>query len=183
MTQPYVDCAIELSRRGIKVEDIDTMVCDVGEGTVHRLWEPLADKQQPPTAYSAKFSSPYCVAVGFIEHAAGLPQFSEEKTRDPEILSLASKVSYVVDPDNPYPSRFTGHIRATLKDGSVQEVRRENMRGGAHDPLPREELEAKFVGNVLYGGFDRATADRLKAASATAFSAPDLSRFPGFTAA
>ena len=26
---------------------------------------------------------------------------------------------YVVDPNNPYPNNFTGHIRATLKDGSV----------------------------------------------------------------
>jgi 2-methylcitrate dehydratase PrpD len=180
MTQPYVDCAIELSKRGIEVEDVESLVCDVGEGTVHRLWEPLADKQNPPSAYSAKFSSPYCVAVGFLDHAAGLAAFTEEKVRDPRTLALASKVSYVVDPDNPYPARFTGHIRATLKDGSVQEVRRENMRGGAHDPLPREELEAKFVGNVLYGGFDRKVADKMKTASSSLFAAPDLSRFSGF---
>jgi 2-methylcitrate dehydratase PrpD len=181
MTQPYVDCAIELSKRGIKADDIKSLVCEVGEGTVHRLWEPLEGKQTPPSAYSAKFSSPYCVAVGFLDHAAGLAAFTEEKIRDPQTLALASKVSYVVDPENPYPTRFTGHIRATLKDGSVQEVRRENMRGGAHDPLPREELEAKFVGNVLYGGFDRKIADRLKTASATLFTAPDLSRFTGFS--
>ncbi len=42
MTQPFIDCAIELARRGVRADDIDTMVCEVGEGTVHRLWEPLA---------------------------------------------------------------------------------------------------------------------------------------------
>ena len=34
------------------------MVCEVGEGTVHRLWEPLPDKQRPPNGYAGKFSHP-----------------------------------------------------------------------------------------------------------------------------
>lgn len=180
MTQPYVDCAIELSRKGIRAEDIESLVCEVGEGTVHRLWEPRAGKQKPPNSYAAKFSTPYCVAVGFTDHAAGLAAFAEDRVQDPTLQALAAKVSYVVDPDNPYPTRFTGHIRATLKDGTVHEIRRDNMRGGAHDPLPREELDAKFTGNVLYGGFDNATAGRLKAATSELFATPDLSRFTGF---
>ena len=32
--------------------------------------------------------------------------------------ALAAKVSYVVDPANPYPREFTGHIRAKLSDGT-----------------------------------------------------------------
>ena len=47
MTHPYIDCARRLAARGIKPEDIADIVCDVGEGTVHRLWEPLAAKQKP----------------------------------------------------------------------------------------------------------------------------------------
>ena len=30
-----------------KPGDVKEMICEVGEGTVHRLWEPLADKQRP----------------------------------------------------------------------------------------------------------------------------------------
>src|SRR3954462_3529232 len=56
MTHPYIDCARRLSARGIKPEDIKDIVCDVGEGTVHRLWEPLAAKQQPANGYAGKFS-------------------------------------------------------------------------------------------------------------------------------
>ena len=40
------------------------MVCEVGEGTVHRLWEPLAAKQTPANGYAGKFSTPYCIAAG-----------------------------------------------------------------------------------------------------------------------
>ena len=47
MTHPYIDCARRLAARGIKADDVVEMVCEVGEGTVHRLWEPLAAKQQP----------------------------------------------------------------------------------------------------------------------------------------
>ena len=43
---------------------IREMVCEVGEGTVHRLWEPLPAKQVPKNGYSAKFSTPYCIAAG-----------------------------------------------------------------------------------------------------------------------
>ena len=180
MTQPYVDCAIELAQRGVRADDIESIVCEVGEGTVHRLWEPLAGKQAPPSGYGGKFSTPYCVAVGFLEGAAGLSAFADDKVRDPQILALARKVSYVIDPANPYPDRFTGHIRATLKDGTVHEIRRDNMRGGAFDPLSREELKAKFTGNMLYGGFDKRQAEAFQKAAASAFAAGDLGTFKGF---
>ena len=41
MAQPYIDCARRLAARGVKAEDISEIVCEVAEGTVHRLWEPL----------------------------------------------------------------------------------------------------------------------------------------------
>ena len=46
MTHPYIDCARRLAARGIKAEDVKELVCEVAEGTVHRLWEPLAAKQR-----------------------------------------------------------------------------------------------------------------------------------------
>src|SRR5277367_2518765 len=48
MTHPYIDCAIRLAGRGVDAESIAEIVCEVAEGTVHRLWEPLALKQAPP---------------------------------------------------------------------------------------------------------------------------------------
>ncbi len=167
--------AIELAERGVDPDAIESVLCEVGEGTVHRLWEPLAKKQRPPTPYFGKFSTPYCIAVGFFDRTAGLAQFTEAKIADPRIRALAAKASYVVDPDNPYPKRFTGHLRATLKDGSTIEIRRDTMRGGAHDPLPPEELERKFSDNVVYGGFSPARAAEMKRAIDGLLGAPDLS--------
>ena len=64
MTHPYIDCARRLSARGVRPDDIKEIICEIGEGTVHRLWEPLAGKQQPPNGYAGKFSQPYCIATG-----------------------------------------------------------------------------------------------------------------------
>src|SRR2546425_12379175 len=59
MAQPYIDCARRLAARGIKPEDVAEIVCEVAEGTVHRLWEPLAGQQRPRNGYAAKFAVPY----------------------------------------------------------------------------------------------------------------------------
>ncbi len=64
MMQPFIDCAIELRTRGIDPEPIERITCNVGEGTVHRLWERLAVKHSPVTPYAAKCSSPFCRARG-----------------------------------------------------------------------------------------------------------------------
>jgi 2-methylcitrate dehydratase PrpD len=156
MTHPYIDCARRLGARGIKAEDIVEMVCDVGEGTVHRLWEPLAAKQRPNNGYAGKFSQPYCIAAGFLRGNVGLGDFSDAAVKEPAVVALAAKVRYRIDPDNPYPDNFTGHIRATLRDGSVVEERQPHMRGGAHEPLTRKDIEDKFLLNARHGGYDAA---------------------------
>jgi 2-methylcitrate dehydratase PrpD len=159
MTQPYIDCAIALASRGVQAGQIREIVCDVGEGTVHRLWEELAVKHRPPTAYAAKFSTPYCMAVGFFDQKAGFAQFTEARIHDPAVLELAAKIRYRIDPENEYPKNFTGHLRATLVDGTLHEIRQPHMRGGAHEPLSAQELNAKFVDNVRYGGWHTELAE------------------------
>jgi 2-methylcitrate dehydratase PrpD len=180
MTQPFVDCAIELAEEGVAAGDIETITCEVAEGTVHRLWEPLAVKHRPPTPYAAKFSTPYCMAVGFFDRRAGFAQFIESRVNDPAVLALASKIRYSINPDDEYPRNFTGHLRATLKDGSQREVRRPHMRGGIHAPLSSEELDAKFLDNVLYGGWSREQGECLRDLSRHVFSHPTLDALTEF---
>lgn len=162
MTQPYIDCAIGLAERGVKAEQIRDIVCKVGEGTVHRLWETLAVKHRPPTPYAAKFSTPFCMAVGFFDRRAGFQQFTEARVRDEAVLSLAAKIRYEIDPDNEYPNNFTGHLLATLNDGRVEEIKQPYMRGGARDPLSPQELQSKFEDNLRYGGWSAAQAQQAR---------------------
>lgn len=178
MTHPYIDCARRLSQK-VRIEDIEEIVCEAAEGTVHRLWEPLAAKQRPPNAYAGKFSQPYCIAAGFVLGNAGLDAFTEERVADPRLRSLAAKVRYEIDPHNPYPNEYTGHVRVRLKGGQVLEERQPHIRGGRHEPLSRADIEEKFRGNCAYGGWSREQAERFLAWSRKAFgsNAVDLSPF------
>jgi 2-methylcitrate dehydratase PrpD len=153
MIQPYIDCALRLRARGVATNDIAHMVCEVGEGTVHRLWELLAEKQCPPNGYAAKFATPYCIAAALINGGLGLEAFTDTAVANPAVRALAAKVSYEVDPANPYPRAYTGHIRATLRDGRVMEERQPHLRGGANEPLTRTELGEKFARNARAGGW------------------------------
>jgi hypothetical protein len=45
-----------------------------------------------------------------------------------------------------------------LRDGSVVEERQAYLRGGAHAPLGRAALEAKFGANALFGGLSEGAA-------------------------
>jgi 2-methylcitrate dehydratase PrpD len=180
MTHPYIDCARRLQARGLNAADIKELVCEVGEGTVHRLWEPLADKQRPANGYGAKFSTPYCIAAGVVRGNVGLDDFTDEAVKDAKAIAIAGKVRYVIDPDNPYPNEFTGHIRAVLHDGTVIEERQPHMRGGAHEPLTRAEIEDKFGLNARHGGWDEArTKSALGLARALFDSTIDLQELRG----
>jgi 2-methylcitrate dehydratase PrpD len=162
MTQPFIDCAIKLAQSGITADNIVSITCKVGEGTVHRLWEPLAKKHRPPNGYAGKFSTPYCIAVGFIDGQAGLGQFTDERVQDPAVQALAARVSYEINPDDEYPRNFTGHIHAVLRDGTAREVWQRFMRGGAHEPLSDPELNAKFEANLHFGGMQNREIEALR---------------------
>ncbi|NOJ47763.1 MmgE/PrpD family protein [Bradyrhizobium archetypum] len=159
MAQPYIDCARRLAARGIKPEDVTEIVCEVAEATVHRLWEPLANKQRPRNGYAAKFAVPYLLASGFVHGGVGLGAFAESAIRDARVLALAAKVKFVIDPDNPYPNNYTGHIRAILRDGGVVEERQPYLRGGAQEPLTRQDVVEKFRLNAQHGGWSATQSD------------------------
>ena len=182
MVQPFIDCAMQLAADDVRADDVREIVCEVAQGTVPRLWEPLASKHRPPTPYAAKFSTPFCMAVGFLDGKVGLAQFSEARIHDRAALDLAAKIRYVINPNDEYPRKFTGHLRATLSDGTRREYRQPFMRGGAEAPLPDAELESKFMENAQYGGWTPAQAARLLAASRSLFTQPTLDVLKEFRA-
>lgn len=161
MVQPYIDCAIALGRKGVPLDGIASITCKTAEGIVHRLWEPLELKQAPPTAYAAKFSVPYGVALGLVRGEATLDGFSDAAVTDPALRAVAAKVGFEVDPDNPYPAAFTGHVRITYTDGRVEEHAQGHMRGGVKEPLTRDEIDAKFRANLAFGGVHGDAAETL----------------------
>lgn len=174
MAHPYIDCARKLVAQGLDVSQVEGIECETAEGIVHRLWEPLANKQNPPNGYAAKFSIPYAIAVGLLRDDAGLGDYEEAVVHDPRVRALAGKVRYVVDPANPYPRQFTGHLRVTLRSGEVREVRQGHFRGGVEEPLSFDDLVRKFRANCAHGGVDEARAGEMLGLLAGLLEAPRI---------
>ena len=161
MAHPYIDCAKKLVAAGLNPTDIERIECETAEGIVHRLWEPLANKQNPPNGYAAKFSIPYAIAVGLLRGDAGLGEYQESVVQDPRVRELAAKIHYVIDPTNPYPRQYTGHLRVTLRNGEVREARQGHFRGGVDEPVSSDDLVKKFRANCIYGGLDRSKTEEV----------------------
>jgi 2-methylcitrate dehydratase PrpD len=149
ISHPYMDCALRIKQKHAPApEQIVEVICRTAEGPVHRLWEPLADKQRPASSYGAKFSLPFSIAVMLLRGKAGLDEFTEETIHDRKILELAAKVRYELDPTIDYPRHFSGHVKVRMTDGTVLEENQPHPRGGFEDPLPPQEIEAKFRANA-----------------------------------
>ena len=46
-----------------------------------------------------------------------------------------------------------------MKDGSVVEERQPHLRGGAQEPLTRQDVTDKFILNAEHGGWSRTQSD------------------------
>ena len=159
MVQPFIDAAIHLRTRGVRPDDVIEITAPTAEGIVHRLWEPLAEKHQPSTPYSAKFSVPYGIALGLVKGAAGLAEFTDETIADQELSNLACKVCYRIDPADPYPDNYVGEIQVKLASGETVTARQPHLRGGRQEPLSDVEIMAKFRANAAFGGWPNALTD------------------------
>jgi len=182
MIHPYIDCAKRIAARGIDLSKTASIECETAEGILHRLWEPLADKQNPPNGYAAKFSIPYGIAAGLALGHAGLAAFADAQVADENLRAISRRVRYVVDPANPYPNQFTGHVRISMADGSVIEERQPHFRGGANEPLTRAEIVEKFRLNCRHGGWSDARAAQLLSFAETIFGSDEpvsLAQFGG----
>jgi hypothetical protein len=62
----------------------------------------------------------------------------------------------------------------------VVEERQPHLRGGAHEPLPRAAIEAKFAANAAFGGWSAGKIDQaLSLAKALFDGRVDLSSLRG----
>jgi len=160
MAQPFVDCAVKLKEKIKDASKIKSITAKVGEGTVHRLWEPTKEKKKPSTPYSAKFSVPYCVAVGFLRGDAGLNEFNEESIKEKEILDLASKINYEIDPNDEYPNNYTGTLICETDQGTITE-HQNCFRGGKKQPLTKEDIDKKYKANLKFSKLSDKEQDKL----------------------
>jgi 2-methylcitrate dehydratase PrpD len=168
-----MDAALVLRRKyGIKPEDIVHGEVLVPEDIVPIVCEPLADKQAPTTTYGALFSLPFCAASNLVHGQARLDSFTEAALEDREVLAVAAKIGYRVEPWPEFPQTFPGGLRLTLRNGQRVEWREPINRGHPDNPMQAAEVQDKFRDNAARA----LPANRLEAIIATVERLEELPR-------
>ena len=146
---PYISAAIRLKKKhNLQTDDIMSVDCPVTGFIVSIVCEPTSEKHAPASDSHGRVSLQYSVAEALHAGELGKNAYSDQSRRNPEILALARKVRYQVDPDYPGPGRFKGAVTVTMKDGSRFEEVEEYNRGSAENPMTYAELHAKFDENA-----------------------------------
>ena len=146
---PYISAVLRLrAKHHIEPRDVERIECPVAAFIVGIVCEPTAEKFAPASDSHGRVSLQYSVAEALYRGALGKSAYSAESRIYPEILALARRVQYHVDPDYPGPGRFKGAVRIVLKGGRVLEELEEYNRGSAENPMTYEELRAKFDDNA-----------------------------------
>jgi 2-methylcitrate dehydratase PrpD len=131
-----------VSQHSIRPEDVEEIV--VYNHSVVKLqtswwYEPVSPMQ-------AQMNIEYCVAVALAEGNAGPQQFSSDKIADPQLVGLAHKVRFEVDPEieEIYPRAFPGKVAIRLRDGRTVRHAVNGPKGSPQQPMTLEEVAEKF---------------------------------------
>jgi 2-methylcitrate dehydratase PrpD len=144
-----VDAALALrATHGIEPRAIERIEALVPAEGVKIVCEPVANKKHPKNSYDAQFSIPYIVAAAFHRGRFTLAELTEEAIADPEILALAERVDYAVDPNSGFPRYYSGELIVILRDGQRLSHREHMNRGCGDRPLSEDEIVAKFEANA-----------------------------------
>ncbi len=101
----------------------------------------------PASMLAAKFSIPHAVAAALVLGTAGVAAFEPAALDDPRISELARRVEVSAD-IGMSPRRAdcpTARVRLFLRDGRILEETATVVRGDALNPVPADEVVAKFL--------------------------------------
>src|SRR5579885_920177 len=136
VTHPAIDAARRLRAMGYEPGAVARI-----DATVHPLVLELCGKTEPRVGLEGKFSIYHCIAMGFLEDAAGPAQFTDAMVNRPDAVALRRKVQATADPALPEAqARLVLH----LTDGRPVEVFVEAASGTLENPISDADLAAKF---------------------------------------
>lgn len=144
-----IDAATTIAReRGFDARDIEKVRVLLPAAAVGTVCEPSAVRRRPADMYAAIFSIYYAVAVALARGAYTLDDLEPAVLADPEVLALAERVQYEVDPATTFPRYYSGAVLVTMRDGRTFERREDVHRGSPERALSADDIAAKFMNNA-----------------------------------
>lgn len=137
-----IDGALHLqNEHGFKASEI----AKIEAGTYGPAVE-IVGAQEVSSAFEAKFSLPYCVAVTLLDGSCRTKAFTDERRADPDIHALAKRIFVSKDDacDAAFPKRRSANISITLTDGRELNFFSPTRKGDPDAPLTDTELSEKY---------------------------------------
>lgn len=145
----FLDAGLRIKdRKKIHHSKIKSVICHAAKGAIDLVLDPIEVKREPRSEYDAKFSLPYCLASIFVRGKCGIEDFENDAIRDPAVLALADKVSFIQDESQDFPRFFPGVVEVRLEDGSSFLEEEKHQRGCAENPFTDKDVFEKFKDNA-----------------------------------
>lgn len=143
---PLADCAVDLYNKGVKPEEVEEIVATGGKFTLKVLCDPPERKAAPQNVVDAQFSLPYAVAVGICKGRESIFEYTDEAIKDKEVIELAKKVKWELDPDAEavYPKFYPATVTVKTKDGREISSHVDYPKGDPENAVSYSEVEDKF---------------------------------------
>jgi 2-methylcitrate dehydratase PrpD len=147
---PLIDAMIDVSRKANQpasnVERVEVLV--------HPDVIRITGIDTPNSGLMSKFSANHAAAVSYIDRAAGVVQFTNERAEDGAVQALRKLIQ--VRPDSSY-RLDQASARVRTRSGVTHETQIAHATGTVSNPLSDQALREKFFGNVTPAiGADRA---------------------------
>jgi len=140
-----------------EIENIHIVMQEIGR----MVFEPAQVKYKPRLAEIAKLSMPFVIGTMLEYGAVELESFSDERLRDPAVLSCAEKVSYEIDEALTKESNKQTTVRIKMRDGRSFIAENKFPLGCKENPLSDEDMYSKF-NDCMSAGIKKFSDDRIK---------------------
>jgi len=132
---------------------------------------------RPQTGLEAKFSMEFCLAILLLERRAGLAEFTDEVVTRPDVRELIERVVFEADPAAEAGGfrEMTTLIEVDTADGRTLRTQAEFGKGSPANPMTDDELVAKFVDCLAWGGIAAPVAHEVAARTLALDAAPSIS--------
>lgn len=144
-THTYIEAALHILKEHAPdpndIVDVRVIVSSFNQ----MLCEPENVKKAPQTVIDAKFSIPFTVATALYHKEVGLKHFTPERLKDKNVLQLAQKIRYDLDPGLNLRDATRGFLEIRTKDNKTYAKRIDQAYGHPGNPISPEAVVAKFM--------------------------------------
>jgi 2-methylcitrate dehydratase PrpD len=144
----FIDALLYLHQHeGLRADKVRQITCPIAAFMVPLVAEPQHQKLEPATYYQGRISLQYVLAEALFFGKVDFRSFNAKNITNKEILTLAQKITYVVDPDAPGSWQYKGWVVVETTDGKTLERVEEYNRGSPENPMSVADLAVKFQDN------------------------------------